>query len=199
MDGDSGLGGGVVFAEEATRAAASRLGWAEYTTDWRSLIERDDIDIIDICTPGDSHAEIAIAALAAGKHVLCEKPPANTVAEAAAMAKAAEKAVGRSMVAFNYRRVPALALAQQLVAAGELDAVRHVRAVYLQDWIVDPSFPLVWRLQKDKAGAGALADIGSHIIDTAQFVTGQHIVGVTGLTETFVKERPVPETEGWAR
>ncbi|NUT39661.1 MAG: Gfo/Idh/MocA family oxidoreductase [Thermoactinospora sp.] len=178
-------------SEEATAQAAQRMGWAGHTTDWRSLIERDDIHIIDICTPGDSHAEIAIAALEAGKHVLCEKPLANTVAEAAAMAEAAAKSSGRSMVAFNYRRVPAVALARQLVATGKLGTVRHVRAVYLQDWIVDPEFPLVWRLQKDKAGSGALGDIGAHIIDTAQFITGQDIVGVTGLTETFIKERPL--------
>ena len=152
-------------------------------TDWRALIERDDVQIVDICTPGDSHAEIAIAALAAGKHVLCEKPLANSVAEAEAMTEAAEraKALGvRSMVAFNYRRVPALALARQLVAAGRLGTVRHVRAVYLQDWIVDPEFPLAWRLQKDRAGSGALGDIGAHIVDAAQFVTGDLLTGVSG-------------------
>ncbi|MEV0585765.1 Gfo/Idh/MocA family oxidoreductase [Nonomuraea sp. NPDC050310] len=183
-------------SEEAARAAADRLGWAEHATDWRSLIERDDIDIIDICTPGDSHAEIAVAALAAGKHVLCEKPLANTVAEAEAMVEAAAKSTGRSMVAFNYRRVPAVALARQIIADGRLGEIRHVRAQYLQDWIVDPDFPLVWRLQKDLAGSGALGDIGAHIIDTAQFLVGQDIVGVTGLTETFVRERPLPDGSG---
>jgi predicted dehydrogenase len=179
----------------AAGAAAERLGWAAVETDWRALIERDDVQIVDVCTPGDSHAEIAIAALAAGKHVLCEKPLANNVAEAEAMAEAAEraKAVGvRSMVAFNYRRVPALALARQLVAAGRLGTIRHVRAVYLQDWIVDPEFPLAWRLQKDRAGSGALGDIGAHIVDAAQFVTGDLLTGVSGLTETFIRERPLP-------
>jgi predicted dehydrogenase len=175
---------------EATRAAAARMGWAGHTTDWRELVARDDVQIVDICTPGDSHAEIAVAALAAGKHVLCEKPLANTVEEAARMAEAAASAAGKSMVAFNYRRVPAVALARRLVAAGELGAIRHVRAQYLQDWIVDPEFPLVWRLRKDLAGSGALGDIGAHIIDTAQHITGQDLVGVTGLTETFVKDRP---------
>ena len=176
--------------------AASRLGWAEAVTDWRELIARDDIDVIDICTPGDSHAEIAIASLEAGKHVLCEKPLANTVDEARAMVAAAVKARAlgiRSACGFNYRRVPAVSLMRDLVADGRLGAIRHVRAVYLQDWITDPNFPLVWRLQKDKAGSGALGDIGAHIIDLTQFVTGQQITGVTGITETFIKERPLPE------
>ncbi|MFI6816025.1 Gfo/Idh/MocA family protein [Nonomuraea sp. NPDC050328] len=178
---------------EATGAAAQRLGWASAETDWRRLIERDDIDVIDICAPGDLHAEVAIAALAAGKHVLCEKPLANTVEEAEAMAAAAAKSTAKSMVAFNYRRVPAVALARAVIAEGRLGQIRHVRAQYLQDWIVDPDFPLVWRLQKDKAGSGALGDIGAHIIDTAQFLIGQDVVGVTGLTETFIKERPRPD------
>ncbi|MFG3440319.1 Gfo/Idh/MocA family protein [Nonomuraea sp. NPDC047897] len=178
-------------SKERTSAAAAQLGWADVETDWRELIRRDDVQIVDICTPGDSHADIAIAALAAGKHVICEKPLANTVAEAEAMVRAAASAPGRSMVAFNYRRVPAVALARRYVEEGRLGEIRHVRAQYLQDWIVDPDFPLVWRLQKDKAGSGALGDIGAHIIDTAQFVTGQHVVGVSALTETFVKERPL--------
>ncbi|WP_433515885.1 Gfo/Idh/MocA family protein [Nonomuraea sp. CA-143628] len=178
-------------SQEHTTAAAARLGWADTETDWRELVKRDDVQIVDICTPGDSHAEIAIAALEAGKHVLCEKPLANSVAEAEAMVRAAASSTGKSMVAFNYRRVPAVALARRYVEEGRLGEIRHVRAQYLQDWIVDPSSPLVWRLQKDKAGSGALGDIGAHIIDTAQFITGQNIVGVSALTETFVKERPV--------
>ncbi|MGQ5262457.1 Gfo/Idh/MocA family protein [Micromonospora sp. ZYX-F-536] len=175
--------------------AADRLGWDAYTTDWRDLINRDDIDVVDVCTPGDSHAEIALAALAAGKHVLCEKPLANTVAEARAMTAAAEtaRAAGaRSMCGFNYRRVPAVTMMRQMIADGRLGVIRHVRATYLQDWIVDPQFPLVWRLQKDRAGSGALGDIGAHIIDLTQFVTGQRITGVSAVTETFVKERPLP-------
>ncbi|WP_180903616.1 Gfo/Idh/MocA family protein [Nonomuraea indica] len=178
-------------SKERTAAAAAQLGWADVETDWRELIRRDDVQIVDICTPGDSHADIAIAALDAGKHVICEKPLANTVAEAEAMVRAAASAPGRNMVAFNYRRVPAVALARRYVEEGRLGEIRHVRAQYLQDWIVDPDFPLVWRLRKDKAGSGALGDIGAHIIDTAQFVTGQHVVGVSALTETFVKERPL--------
>ncbi|MEN3612911.1 Gfo/Idh/MocA family oxidoreductase [Plantactinospora sp. ZYX-F-223] len=188
--------------ESKVADAAGRLGWEGHTTDWRELIARDDIDIVDVCTPGDSHAEITIAALEAGKHVLCEKPLANTVEEARAMVAAAAKAqtVGvRAMCGFNYRRVPAVSLMRELVASGRLGVIRHVRAVYLQDWITDPQFPLVWRLQKDKAGSGALGDIGAHIIDLTQFVTGQRITGVSAITETFVKERPLPaESSGLA-
>ncbi|MER6945820.1 Gfo/Idh/MocA family oxidoreductase [Nonomuraea sp. NPDC000554] len=179
---------------EATAQAAERLGWAAAETDWKRLIERDDVQIVDICTPGDSHAEIAIAALAAGKHVICEKPLANTVAEAEAMAAAARAAAGRgvhAMAAFSYRRVPAVALARRYVQEGRLGQIRHVRAQYLQDWIVDPEFPLVWRLQSDKAGSGALGDIGAHAIDTAHFITGEHLTEVAALTETFIKERPL--------
>ncbi len=178
----------------AVAAAAQKLGWRSVETDWKQLLARDDVALVDVCTPGDTHAEIAIAALDAGKHVLCEKPLANTVAEARAMVAAAERARAagvRSMVGFNYRRVPAVALARQLVAEGRIGQVRHVRAQYLQDWIVDPEFPLVWRLQADKAGSGALGDIGAHIVDMAQFVIGDRLTGVSALTETFVKERPL--------
>ena len=181
--------------ESATRDAAAKLGWASWTTDWREVLERDDVDVVDICTPGDSHAEIAVAALEAGKHVLCEKPLANTVAEAETMAAAAESARSRgvlSSVGFNYRRTPALALARRLVADGAIGQVRHIRAHYLQDWIVDPEFPLLWRLQKDKAGSGALGDIGAHIIDLSQFLTGQRIVTVAGHLTRFIDRRPLP-------
>ena len=176
-------------------AAADRMGWRSVETDWKALLARDDVALVDICTPGDTHADIAIAALDAGKHVLCEKPLANTVDEARAMTAAAERAAARgvrSMVGFSYRRVPALALARRLVAAGRIGEVRHVRAAYLQDWIVDPEFPLVWRLRKESAGSGALGDIGAHIVDMAQYLTGDLLTGVSALTETFVKERPLP-------
>jgi len=189
-------------SEASVAAAAAKLGWDSHTTDWRSLITRDDIDLIDICTPGDTHAEIALAALAAGKHVLCEKPLANTVAEAREMAAAAAQAQTkgvRAMCGFNYRRVPAVALMRKLIESGRLGTIRHVRAVYLQDWIVDPEFPLVWRLRKDVAGSGALGDIGAHIVDLTQYVTGQQIESVSALTETFVKQRPLPaESAGLA-
>jgi predicted dehydrogenase len=178
---------------DAVQAAAAKLGWSGTETDWRKLLGRDDVQLIDVCTPGDSHAEIAIAALEAGKHVLCEKPLANTVAEAEAMTAAAEKASARgirSMVGFTYRRVPAIALARKLVAEGKIGTVRHVRAQYLQDWISDPEAPLSWRLDKEKAGSGALGDIGAHIVDLTQFITGDRIAEVSGQLETFVKERP---------
>ncbi|MFF3818560.1 Gfo/Idh/MocA family protein [Streptomyces bluensis] len=179
----------------AVRAAADRHGWAAAETDWRALIERDDVDVVDICTPGDSHAEIALAALAAGKHVLCEKPLANTVAQAEAMAEAAEAAYERgqlAMVGFNYRRVPATALARRMVAEGRLGTLRHVRVSYLQDWLVDPEFPLTWRLRKESAGSGSLGDLGAHIVDLAQYVAGERLAGVSALTETFVRQRPLP-------
>jgi predicted dehydrogenase len=185
--------------QQAVAAAAAQLGWQASDTDWRRLIERDDIDVIDICTPGDSHIDIAVAALAAGKHVLCEKPLANTLDEAERMTRAAEDARARgvrSMVGYSYRRTPALALARQLIAAGRVGAIRHVRAAYLQDWITDPDFPLVWRLRRELAGSGALGDIGAHIVDLAQFLTGQSVHGVSALTETFVKQRPLTDGSG---
>jgi predicted dehydrogenase len=181
--------------------AAGRLGWESTETDWTRLLTRDDIDLVDVCTPGHTHAEIAIAALDAGKHVLCEKPLANTVAEAEAMAEAADRAAAhgvRAMVGFTYRRVPAVALARRLVEQGRIGDVRHVRAQYLQDWITDPQAPMSWRLEKDKAGSGALGDIGAHIVDLTQHITGERIVTVNGLLETFVKERPLPDPDGGA-
>ncbi|UIX29722.1 Gfo/Idh/MocA family protein [Streptomyces sp. GQFP] len=180
---------------DAVQAAADRHGWAAAETDWRALIERDDVDVVDICTPGDSHAEIALAALAAGKHVLCEKPLANSVEEAEAMTAAAEQAEQRgqlAMVGFNYRRLPATALARSMVAEGRLGSLRHVRVTYLQDWLVDPEFPLTWRLRKEAAGSGALGDLGAHIVDLAQYLAGEELTGVSALTETFVRERPLP-------
>jgi len=191
----------VLAGRDAVRVAdaAGRLGWTSTETDWRRVLERDDVGLVDVCTPGDTHAEIAIAALEAGKHVLCEKPLANTVAEAEAMADAAARAAARgvrSMVGFTYRRVPAIGLARELVAQGRLGEIRHVRAQYLQDWIADPQAPMSWRLEKDKAGSGALGDIGAHIVDLAQHITGQRLTGVSALLETFVEERPLPASEG---
>jgi predicted dehydrogenase len=184
---------------EAAAEAAERFGFAEVETDWRALIARDDIDLVDICTPGNLHAEIAVAALEAGKHVLCEKPLANTVAEAEAMTAAAEAARARgayAMCGYTYRRTPALALARHLVEEGRLGAIRHVRAQYLQDWLSDPDSPMTWRLDRSKAGSGALGDIGSHLIDTAQWLTGEAITGVSAITETFVKTRPLSGGSG---
>ncbi|WP_461173452.1 Gfo/Idh/MocA family oxidoreductase [Arthrobacter sp. Z1-9] len=181
---------------EAVADAAHKWGWAESATDWREVIARDDIDVVDIVTPGDSHAEIAIAALEAGKHVLCEKPLANTVAEAEAMAEAAERAAAkgiRAMVGFTYRRVPAVTFLRNLIAEGAVGTINQVRASYRQDWLVDPEMPLAWRLQKEHAGSGALGDIGAHAIDLAQFVTGLDLEKVSGTIDTIVKERPLLE------
>ncbi len=180
------------------RLPLTASGWESTETDWRRLLSRDDIDLVDICTPGDTHAEIAIAALDAGKHVLCEKPLANTVAEAEAMADAAERAAGRgvrAMVGFTYRRVPAIALARELVQSGRIGEIRHVRAQYLQDWLTDPAAPMSWRLEKERAGSGALGDIGAHVIDLTQYITGDRIGSVTGLLRTFVDKRPQPARE----
>jgi predicted dehydrogenase len=179
----------------AAAAAAARLGWPAWETDWKRLVQRDDVDLVDVCTPGSSHAEISIAALEAGRHVLCEKPLANTVEEARAMAAAAERAATggvRAMVGFNFRRVPAVALARELVAAGRLGAIRHVRAAYLASHALDPELPLAWRHQASEAGSGALGDLGAHAVDLAQHLAGDRIAGVSALTETFVRERPLP-------
>ncbi|MBM3716634.1 MAG: Gfo/Idh/MocA family oxidoreductase [Actinobacteria bacterium] len=179
---------------DAVASAAAKWGWAESAVDWREVVARDDIDIVDIVTPGESHAEIAIAALEAGKHVLCEKPLANTVPEAEAMAEAAERARARgirSMVGFTYRRVPAVTLLRDMIAEGAVGTVQQVRAAYRQDWLVDPGMPLAWRLQKEHAGSGALGDIGAHIIDMTQFVTGLRVERVSGTVDTIVKERPL--------
>ncbi|MFT4215157.1 MAG: Gfo/Idh/MocA family oxidoreductase [Microbacterium sp.] len=179
---------------DAAASAAGRWGWAEGADDWRDVIARDDIDIVDIVTPGDSHAEIAIAALEAGKHVLCEKPLANSVAQAQAMADAASRAAARgqkAMVGFTYRRVPAVTLLRDLVAQGRIGRVQQVRAAYRQDWLVDPRSPLTWRLTKEGAGSGALGDIGAHIVDMVQFTTGQSVEAVSGTVDTIVRHRPI--------
>ena len=183
----------------AAEAAAGRLGWAAAETDWRALIARDDVQLVDIAAPGDLHAPVAIAALAAGKHVLCEKPLANTLAEAEAMQAAAGAAYprgARAMVGFNYRRVPALALARRLVEQGRIGPLRHFRAVYLQDWLADADAPMTWRMRAERAGSGALGDLGAHIVDLARYLTGDELAGVCALSETFVRERPLADGPG---
>lgn len=179
--------------QSAVEHAAAQMGWASTETDWRALIAREDIDLIDICTPGDTHAEIAIAALRAGKHVLCEKPLANSVAEAQEMTEVAAEAARNgvfAMCGYSYRRTPALALMKRMIADGKVGTIRHVRAQYLQDWLSDENAPLTWRMDKTKSGSGALGDIGAHSIDAAQFVTGQRITGVSAIMETFTTQRP---------
>ncbi|WP_203566431.1 Gfo/Idh/MocA family protein [Aestuariimicrobium ganziense] len=191
----------LLVGRDGDRAAqgATRLEWAESSDDWRTAVTRDDIDIVDICTPGDSHAEIAIAALAAGKHVMCEKPLATTLADATRMADAARAALeqpepARSMCGFSYRLVPALTHARDLVGAGRLGEILQVRGRYLQDWLTDPQVPWSWRLDKDIAGSGALGDIGAHIIDAAEYVTGLRVSQVAATVQTFVHERPVADS-----
>lgn len=174
------------------KAAAEQLGWEEAATDWREVVRRKDIDIVDIATPGDSHAEIAIAAAKAGKVVFCEKPLANTIKEAEKMLAAVKKAGVLHMICHNYRRAPAVMLARQLIDQGKLGRLYHFRGTYLQDWVADPSVPLYWRLRKEAAGTGALGDIASHSLDLARFLVGE-VTEVTGALETFVKERPLPE------
>ena len=154
-------------------AAARQFGWEESATDWEAVVRRKDIDVVDIVTPGDLHAPIAIAAARAGKVVFCEKPLANTVAEAERMLAAVEKAGVLHMICHNYRRVPAVMLAKQLIDAGKLGEIRHYRATYLQDWVADPKFPLVWRLDRTRAGSGALGDLAAHSIDLGRFLVGE--------------------------
>ena len=178
--------------EAGVREAANSLGWESYETDYRRLIAREDVGLVDVVTPGNTHREIVLAALEAGKHVICEKPLANTLSEAREMVAAARDAETVNMVCFNYRRAPAVQLAKRLVEQGRLGEIRHWRATYLQDFIMDPSFPLIWRLRKEVSGSGALGDIGAHIIDLAQFLVGT-ISEVVGMTQTFIKERPLEE------
>jgi predicted dehydrogenase len=178
--------------ETRTRLAASELGWDASETDWRRVIERDDVDIVDICTPADLHMDITIAALDAGKHVICEKPMGNSVAEAELMSRAAAAASSRgvkSMIAFDHRRLPALAHASRMVEEGSLGSIRHVRGLYLQDWLVEAPNPFVSR--GEKAVSGCLADIGSHILDIAEFVSGLRFESVSASLHTFVDGKSV--------
>lgn len=171
------------------KAAADKFGWQETETDWRRVVERSDIDLIDVSTPGDLHAPICVAAAESGKIVWCEKPLANTLDEAKAMRDAVASEGVFHAVFHNYRYCPAVALARKMIDDGFIGKVYHFRAVYLQDWIADPSFPLVWRLEKESAGSGAHGDINSHIIDLGRFLVGE-ITEVSGHLETFVHQRP---------
>lgn len=176
----------------AVKDAAARFGWADSATDWREVVGRDDVDVVDICTPGGSHHEIATAALEAGKHVLVEKPLANSVTQAGEMVAAADAARAsgvRSMVGFNYRRAPALVLARQLIREGRIGTVRQVRASYLQDWLVDSAALMTWRLRKEQAGSGVLGDLGSHVVDQIHALLDEPVTAARGRMQTFVTER----------
>jgi len=181
--------------EEGVKAAAETLGFASYETDWRRLIERDDIDVIDIVTPNNTHAEMAIAAAEAGKHVLCEKPLAMTVEQTERMLEACQKNNVVHMVCHSYRYAPAVQFAKRLIESGRLGKIHHIRAQYLQDWIMDPSFPLSWRLSKEVSGSGTLGDIAAHSIDLSRFLVGE-LTEVVSMMETLVKERPIADSTG---
>lgn len=175
---------------EALEAARLQFGWEEAVTDWRELLKRDDIDLIDINAPSNAHKEIAIAAAQAGKHIFCEKPLALTLADSREMLAAAEAAGIKHMVGFNYRFAPAVQLAKKLIEEGRLGQIYHFRGQFLQDWIMDPQFPLVWRLQKEIAGSGSWGDLGAHVVDMARYLVGE-FAEVIGMSETFIKERPI--------
>ncbi|NLE37377.1 MAG: Gfo/Idh/MocA family oxidoreductase [Pirellulaceae bacterium] len=181
----------TVFGQEAEnpRAFAENWGWQHASTDWRSVVNSPEIDLVDLATPNFMHAEPALAAIAAGKPCVTEKPIAATLDEARTMAEAAKKAGVKTFVWFNYRRCPAVALAHRLVGEGKLGDIRHVRATYLQDW-ADESIPLAWRFEKEWAGSGAHGDLNAHLVDMTRFVTGQEITEVAGaIAETFIKKR----------
>jgi len=183
---------------EDTQAFADRWGFANASTDWQETIKRDEIHLVDVGTPNDTHAPMSIAALEAGKHVACEKPLADTLSSAREMAEAAKKAKAngqKTYVWFSYRGCPALALARKFVQEGKIGRVYHVRANYLQGW-AGPDVPLLWRFKGDVAGSGAHGDLGAHIIDAARFVTGEEVTEVCGaIEETFIKQRAIPEAE----
>src|SRR5688572_22822954 len=180
---------------KGVEAARTQLGWNKVSTNWKEVIANPEIDVVDINTPNDSHAEIAIAAAQAGKHILCEKPLGMTVKECDQMLSAVKKAKIVHMVCHNYRRIPAIAHAKKMIEEGAIGEIFHYRARYAQDWIVDPEFPLVWRLQKGVSGSGAHGDINAHIIDLARYLVGE-FKEVSGLMNTFIKERPLQDQGG---
>lgn len=177
--------------ENGVREAAQKFCWASYETDWRKLVERPDIDLVDVNAPSDAHKDIVIAAAKAGKHVYCEKPLALSLKDAREMLQAVKQAGVRHAIGFNYRFLPAVQLAKQIIGEGRLGEIHHYRATYLQDWLVDPEFPLAWRLKKEVAGSGAHGDLNSHCIDLARFLIGE-FDEVIGQCRTFIKQRPIP-------
>lgn len=181
--------------ESATAEAAKRFGYAKYYTDWRRMIRDKKVDVFDNGGPNDTHAVPSIAAAKAGKHVFCEKPLARTASEAYKMLDAVQQAGVQHMVAFNYRFVPAIVQARRLIESGALGRIFHFRAVYLQEWIIDPNFPKIWRLDAKVAGSGALGDLGAHVIDLGRFLVGEPS-RVMAMTKTFVPERPLPDGSG---
>ncbi len=181
--------------EEATAEAARRYGYEGYYTDWRKMLDNPNIHVFDNGGPNDAHAVPSIAAAQAGKHVFCEKPLARTAEEAKSMLDAVDKTGVKHMVAFNYRFVPAIMQARKIIESGALGRIFHFRASYLQEWIIDPNFPKIWRLDKTVAGSGALGDLGAHVIDLGRFLVGEP-KRVMGMTKTFIEERPLPDGSG---
>ncbi len=179
---------------------AKRWGWGRSSTDWKQAVTDPAIGLVDVGTPNNQHKAMTLAALVAGKHVLCEKPLAATIEDARQMRDAARTAKKcKTFVGYSYRRVPALALGYQLAREGALGRIYHVRAFYLQGWASSPEIPLIWRFDKDAAGSGAHGDLGAHIIDMARFITGDEIVEVSGaISETFIKERTIPSSTAGA-
>lgn len=178
--------------EDLVAKAADQFDWEDYRTDWEDVVNDPEIDIVDIAAPPFLHRDVAVAAAKQGKDVFCEKPPALNVSQAKDMAQAAEQNDIRSMIGFNYRRVPAVAFAKKLIDDGYLGEIRHFRAVYLQDWCMDPEFPMTWNFKKEKAGSGPTGGLHSHLVDLARYLVGD-ITKVIGLTKNFVKERPLQE------
>jgi predicted dehydrogenase len=176
--------------EDKVKAAADTFGWEGYVTDYHEMLADPEIDVIDVATPGNSHCQIVCDAAAAGKTIFCEKPIGNTLEEAEMMHAAVMTAGVKHGVFHNYRKIPAVALMKQMIDSGDLGEIHHVRAVYLQDWIADPQFPLVWRLDKSVAGSGSHGDLNSHLIDMARFLVGE-FEEVSGHMHTFVKQRPI--------
>jgi len=178
--------------EEPLEELAEHWGWQETSTDWRAAVAREDVQIVDIGTPNFLHRDMALEAARQGKHIFLEKPMAMNLEEAREMLQAVREAGVKAVINFNYRRVPAVQLAKRLIEEGKLGQIYHFRATYLQDWIVDPNFPLVWRLQKKYTGTGVHGDLNAHIIDLARFLVGE-FKEVVGVWETFIKERPLPD------
>jgi predicted dehydrogenase len=181
--------------ESDLKAFAAQFGWQTIETSWERLVARDDIDLVDICTSNVTHMPIAVAAARAGKHVFCEKPIAMDAGEARQMLDAAREAGVRHMVAFNYRRAPAIMLARQLIDEGKIGRIRHFNAVYYQDWLIDPNFPIVWRHDVKEGGSGAHGDMNAHTVDLARYLVGE-LEAVSGAQEIFVKERPLADGSG---
>src|SRR6266498_474576 len=178
--------------EARVSKAAHRFGWEKHSTSWEDVVARKDIDLVDICSPGDTHLPITVAAAHERKFIFCEKPLANTLTGAEEMLAAVRANSCLHMICHNYRRAPAVAFARELIGMGRIGNVYHYRGTYLQDWLVDPDFPRVWRLEKARAGSGALGDLLSHSIDLARYLVGE-ITEVSGLLKTFILERPLPQ------